>query len=65
MKLVDELAKRGLTVSMAHARKLIHQGGIRVDGKIIRDNIELEGGEKITLRKAKGCTDLHKTTQSR
>ena len=65
MKLVEELARRGLTVSMAQGRRLIHQGGIRVDGKIIRDDIEIEGGEKFTLRKAKGCTDLHKTTQSR
>ena len=61
MDLVTTLARKGLTSSMAQARRLIRVGGVRVDGGIVDTNIELEGHEEVTLRKAKGCTDIHKT----
>tara|TARA_R100001530_G_scaffold85589_1_gene59645 strand:+ start:251 stop:454 length:204 start_codon:yes stop_codon:yes gene_type:complete len=58
--LIQELTRRGLTSTTAHARRLLHIGGVRVDGGIVRDNIEVSSDAKITLRKAKGCTDIHK-----
>ena len=60
-KLSKELSDQGFTPSMAAARRLIHIGGVRVDGNITLDDIELPDGAKISLRKAKGCTDIHKT----
>ena len=65
MDLVTTLARKGLTSSMAQARRLIRMGGVRVNGGIIDTNIELEGDEEITLRKAKECTDIHKAHRTR
>lgn len=58
--LVTTLARKGLTSSMAQARRLIRMGGVRVNGGIIDTNIELEGDEEVTLRKVKECSDIHK-----
>ena len=58
--LIQELTRLGLTSTKAHARRLLHIGGVRVDGGIVRDNIEVPEGATITLRKAKGCTDISK-----
>ena len=65
MDLVTKLTEDGFVPSMAAARRLIHIGGVRVDGGITLENIEVPEGAKITMRKAKGCTSPHKTTQSR
>ena len=65
MDLVKTLTDKELVPSMAHARRLIQMGGVRVDGAIVDQNIDLLGDEKITLRKAKGCTDIHKTSHNR
>jgi len=64
-KLSQELARQGFTPSMAAARRLIHIGGVRVDGGITLEDIELPEGAKISLRKAKGCTDIHKTVHQK
>ena len=62
MDLVTKLTEDGFVPSMAAARRLIHIGGVRVDGGITLENIEVPEGAKITMRKAKGCTSQHKTT---
>ena len=53
MDLVTALTKKGLVSTMAHARRLIHLGGVRVNGGIVNKNIELSGNEKISLRKVR------------
>ena len=65
MDLVTTLAKRGLTSTMAHARRLIQSGGVRVNGAITDINLELDGTEEITLRKVKHCNNIHKAPHNR
>ena len=64
-KLSQELARQGLTPSMAAARRMIRLGGVRVDGGITMEDIEVPEGAQITLRKAKGRTDIHKTVHDK
>lgn len=65
MDLVTALTKRGFVSTMGHARRLIHLGGVRVDGGIVNKNIELTGNEKISLRKVREGADINKVTHNR
>ncbi len=64
-RLSEELSRRGMTSTRASARRLIRSGGVRVNGGIIIDDIEVPDGAVITLRKSKECTDIHKAPRTR
>tara|TARA_R100001509_G_scaffold9786_1_gene5336 strand:+ start:317 stop:520 length:204 start_codon:yes stop_codon:yes gene_type:complete len=48
---LDELAARKVIKSMAAGRRLLSNGGIKVDGKTIKENVTLDDASTITVGK--------------